>query len=123
MGDQGTEKMINKLLEQLGVGKQQAQQQQQMMMPMAQAAAGGGPSAGPAAVVAYVAPDPKRVMERINDMVLNMTGTDETLTADIPFMDVGMDSLASVEFRVALQKEFGIALPTTVMFNYPTPGE
>jgi len=119
------EKSINGILERLGV----RQQQTVMMMPtdmgFGSVGAGGAsaaPSAGGGAVSVYAAPDPKRIMERIGDMVLNMTGSDDEITADVPFMDVGMDSLASVEFRVALQKEFGVALPTTVMFNYPTPG-
>merc|ERR1740121_2622597 len=91
-------------------------------MMMAEVPAGGAASAAQAVELEYVPPDPKMMMQRIGDMVANMTGEESQIEADTPFMDVGMDSLASVEFRVALQKEFGVPLPTTVMFNYPTPG-
>jgi acyl transferase domain-containing protein/acyl carrier protein len=35
------------------------------------------------------------------------------------FFDAGMDSLLAIEFRDRLQKDLGVALPSTVAFNYP----
>jgi hypothetical protein len=40
--------------------------------------------------------------------------------ADIPLMDVGLDSLGSVELRNALSKTVGTDLPGTLVFDYPS---
>ena len=47
------------------------------------------------------------------------------LGAHESLMDNGIDSLTAMEFRTSLQKELGpaIALPSTVIFNYPTMAE
>jgi len=74
----------------------------------------------PTAVAAYVGPDPSLVKSRIISMMLDMTGATEEVENDTPFMDAGIDSLASVELRTNLQQQFGVPLPSTVMFNYPT---
>jgi len=93
--------------------------------PSAAAAAAAGPSAGapaaPAAsaVAAYTPPDVAIVQARVMEMVSDMAGADD-LDADTPFMDAGIDSLASVELRTGLVKTFGVSLPTTVMFSYPS---
>jgi len=58
------------------------------------------------------------VKERITALVADMTG--EAIDDGTPFMDAGIDSLASVELRTGLQKAFGVSLPSTVMFNYPS---
>merc|ERR1719401_1655825 len=75
------------------------------------------------AVSRYVAPDPGLVAERIISMVLDMTGSTEAVEHDTPFMDSGIDSLASVELRTNLQQQFGVPLPSTVMFNFPTTAQ
>jgi len=126
-GEARGEENVNKLIEKLTGVARQAAAAAAVQMPLAVGAdvpVMPMPGASSTAVVVeYAPPDPKTVQDRIGDMVANMTGSDlEDFAGDTPFMDVGMDSLASVEFRVALQKEFGITLPTTVMFNYPTPG-
>jgi len=77
------------------------------------------PSVGQAQVSAYSAPDQVEISRRIWDISRDMTGEEE-MDADTPFMDAGIDSLASVELRTSLQKQFGVPLPSTVMFNYPT---
>lgn len=97
-------------------------------MPMAASAAAAAPapvaasaSAAPAmgAVTGYVAPDPEAVKERIISIVADMSG-EGAIEEETPFMDAGIDSLSSVELRTNLQKAFGVSLPSTVMFNYPT---
>jgi len=72
------------------------------------------------AVAAYVGPDPGIVAQRIIAMVLDMTGSADSVDQETPFMDSGIDSLASVELRTNLQQQFGVPLPSTVMFNFPT---
>jgi len=70
---------------------------------------------------AYVPPSVDMVKSRIMAMVMDATGSGDDVQGDVPFMDAGIDSLASVELRTNLQTAFGIPLPSTVMFNYPTP--
>ncbi|MGW4775008.1 type I polyketide synthase [Nocardia sp. NPDC004278] len=40
-----------------------------------------------------------------------------------PFTEMGMDSLAAIEVRSRLNKRLGLALPTTVAFDYPCARE
>jgi len=37
------------------------------------------------------------------------------------FSDLGVDSLLSVEMKVLLQKNIGLKLPSTLLYDYPTP--
>lgn len=48
---------------------------------------------------------------------------EEDLTYDDPLMDSGMDSLSSVTFRDKLNKQTGLKLPGTLMFDHPTLGD
>mmetsp|Transcript_19186 Transcript_19186/g.54189 ORF Transcript_19186/g.54189 Transcript_19186/m.54189 type:complete len:848 (+) Transcript_19186:65-2608(+) len=68
----------------------------------------------------FRAPDPNRVRHFITETVKLMVGSTDQIDADMPVMETGVDSLASVELRTQLQQEFRVTLPSSVMFQYPT---
>lgn len=118
-GDKGGEASVKQLLEEI-----QGQQAQMVAaMPVMQAGPVVQAAASEAQAVAeFKPPDPDRVKGQIQAMVNGLLGSDEVIDSDTPLMESGIDSLASVELRTGLTQTFGVPLPSTVMFNYPTVG-
>ncbi|MFG3344562.1 SDR family NAD(P)-dependent oxidoreductase, partial [Streptomyces sp. NPDC048018] len=92
----------------------------------ATAAAGSGGTAGPPAARRAATPaggavrDLLEVVRRAAAGVLGH-GDPADVAADLTFRDLGLDSIGAVELRDAVQAETGIALPSTVLFDRPTP--
>ena len=59
-----------------------------------------------------------KTSEDLQIMVENLLGT--TLLKNQPFMEAGLDSMSAVELRSTLIEKFGMELPATVMFDYPS---
>ena len=43
-----------------------------------------------------------------------------SIASDAPLMEAGLDSIGAVEVRNAMASRFGVELPATVTFDYPT---
>ena len=58
------------------------------------------------------------VQERVEDIISALIGRD--VEAEEPLMDAGLDSLSGVELKSQMEAAFGVELPETVVFDYPT---
>ena len=61
--------------------------------------------------------DPNESLRRVSDLVETILG--EKPGDSQPLLDAGLDSLSAVELRNVLAAETGIAMPATVIFDYP----
>ncbi|WP_037902960.1 type I polyketide synthase, partial [Streptomyces sp. NRRL S-350] len=50
-------------------------------------------------------------------------GSAAALSSRAGFLETGLDSLTAVEFRNTLNRNTGLRLPATTLFDYPTPAE
>jgi acyl carrier protein len=63
------------------------------------------------------------VLDLVSEQAAMVLGHDPStpLSADRPFRDLGFTSLAAVELRNQLAAATGLALPASLVFDYPTP--
>ncbi|WP_198141644.1 type I polyketide synthase [Micromonospora sp. ATCC 39149] len=81
------------------------------------------------AMTALAAAERERLLHRLvqehTTAVLRevMPVTVEPVDPTVPFRDLGLDSLATVELHARLAAETGLDLPVTVAFDHPTPAQ
>ncbi|MGO4426832.1 beta-ketoacyl reductase, partial [Streptomyces sp. MCAF7] len=63
------------------------------------------------------------VLDLVRGRVAAVLGHGDTtaIAPDQAFQDLGFDSLTTVELRNALSAETGLALPSSLIYDYPTP--
>lgn len=77
------------------------------------------PAAGPAAITVEAAPDRMAAVNRIAREALG--GAESApLEDDTPLVEQGFSSLLGLELRTRLEQAFGVSLPATLLYNYPT---
>lgn len=82
------------------------------------AAAGPQQSSSTAAVPGTGALSQELVLGQVQAALQGVLG--ESLGVDEPLMSAGLDSLGSVEFANVLSRQFGMQMPGTLVFDYPT---
>lgn len=72
--------------------------------------------------VALQKPDMDMIESKIRYAVGNAIGGQDPdlLEVDVSLLELGLDSLSSLELRNQLQKDFGLKLNAQLVFDYPT---
>jgi acyl carrier protein len=61
-----------------------------------------------------------QMLEKVIKAVQQVTGRSD-VALESPLMSSGLDSLGAVELKNSLEAAFGVCLPSTLVFDYPTP--
>ncbi|WP_189868114.1 type I polyketide synthase, partial [Streptomyces noursei] len=86
----------------------------------------GDPSRFGSELAALPEPErPQRLLDLVRASVANVLGHSASgaIEPDVAFKELGFDSLTAVELRNRLRTATGVSLPTTLVFDYPTPNE
>lgn len=67
--------------------------------------------------------DASTLINRVLEAVQTVTGLRDLPDPGVPLMSAGLDSLGAVELRNNLEAAFGVSLPGTLVFDYPTPAD
>ncbi|CDR02712.1 modular polyketide synthase [Streptomyces iranensis] len=90
--------------------------------PRRAAVAGAGGGALARRLVALPSAEHLRVvLDLVREHAAVVLGLGDGVSADRAFRDLGFDSLTAVELRNRLAAASGLALPATLVFDYPTP--
>ncbi|MER7989246.1 SDR family NAD(P)-dependent oxidoreductase [Streptomyces noursei] len=92
--------------------------------PAADAGAGGGDRLGRAPAAASPGERGGTLLAKVRTLaarVLGHAADTSEIGADALLADLGLDSLAAVELRNELATWTGLALPSTLLFDFPTP--
>ena len=62
-----------------------------------------------------------RCLPNLQDLLFVVSGIlGDAIAADAPLMEAGLDSIGAVEVRNAVASKFGVEVPATVTFDYPS---
>ena len=62
-----------------------------------------------------------RCITYLQDLLSVVSGIlGDSIAADAPLMEAGLDSLGAVEVRNAVASKFGVEVPATITFDYPS---
>ncbi|MBY8852402.1 hypothetical protein K7G98_30825, partial [Saccharothrix sp. MB29] len=91
--------------------------------PTARAEAGGTPHLAERLAARPPADHQKIVLDIIRTEVAGVLGhaTGSGVQPDLPFQDLGFDSLTAIELRNRLTTVTGLRLPATLLFDHPAP--
>jgi acyl carrier protein len=60
------------------------------------------------------------ILKTVDEVVKNVTTDEDDVTTDTPFMEAGVDSLASVTLVSELTKKFKFPMAPSIIFDLPT---
>ena len=91
--------------------------------PARRAAAAGGPTLAQQLAGTPAAGQDRLILELVRATAATALGytTSQDINPDDGFLDLGFDSLTAIDLRNRLNTATGLRLPTTLVFDYPTP--